>query len=344
MHNLSDELLNFTDPYARVRWNASSFKLSANTLQVGYPTAGHKPQLQRAIEHHLKRPLERDIVPMIRAHETQNALARLPNVKNILGVCANKGGVGKSTLAAHLAVALARCNLQVGLLDADLYGPNQPQLFGITERANITEQGYQPHYKHGVYSMSMGYLVDSQTPLVWRGPMASNYYRQMLEKTKWPKLDYLILDLPPGTGDIMLSCAQKTPLSGMIIVTTPHTLSVQDTQKGIGMLEKMHLPLLGIIKNMAGFQCDACGHNNMWLTHHKPMQQLLDACKLPLLLELPLTQSLCSTTHQSPFALFEDNSAQSLGPKLMQAAVHIAAKLATRPLGPRGNFPKIAVT
>lgn len=190
---------------------------------------------------------------------------RTPGVKNIIAVASGKGGVGKSTTAVNLALALAAEGARVGILDADIYGPSQPQMLGVGQRRpEIVEQdGKQmmvPIEAHGIQSISMGYLVTEQTPMVWRGPMVSGALQQLLGQTRWDQVDYLIVDMPPGTGDIQLTLSQKVPVTGAVIVTTPQDIALLDAKKGIEMFRKVNVPVLGVVENMALHTCSKCGH------------------------------------------------------------------------------------
>ena len=195
----------------------------------------------------------------IRAHQTQKKIKPLKNIKNIIAVSSTKGGVGKSTIAAFLAQSLAK-DASVGLLDADIYGANIPHIFKAHDRPEVNEHKQCiPIEKNNVHLMSIGYLTENQdTPMIWRGPMVVQAYQHLLTQTAWPSLDYLIIDMPPGTGDIQLTMAQKTPISGSLIVTTGHQLSVEDCIKGINMFQKMDIPVLGLVENMSSFICPNC--------------------------------------------------------------------------------------
>lgn len=189
----------------------------------------------------------------------------IPGVKNIIAVASGKGGVGKSTTAVNLALALAAEGARVGILDADIYGPSQPQMLGVGQQRPkiIGEQGQQkmvPIEAHGIQSISMGYLVTEETPMLWRGPMATGALQQLLMQTAWDNLDYLVIDMPPGTGDIQITLAQKVPVTGAVIVTTPQDIALLDAKKGIEMFRKVNVPILGVIENMAIHICSNCGH------------------------------------------------------------------------------------
>ncbi len=188
-------------------------------------------------------------------------LPNLANVKHVIAVASGKGGVGKSTTTVNLALALAAEGALVGILDADIYGPSQPHLLGVGDQRPQTEgQSFIPVEAFGIKTMSMGYLVTEKTPMVWRGPMAAGALQQMLGQTQWGELEYLLVDMPPGTGDIQLTLAQKVPLSGSVIVTTPQDLALLDARKGIEMFEKVNVPVLGIVENMSTHICSSCGH------------------------------------------------------------------------------------
>jgi ATP-binding protein involved in chromosome partitioning len=195
------------------------------------------------------------------SHAVQRGVQLMPNVKNIIAVASGKGGVGKSTTAANLALALAAEGASVGLLDADIYGPSQPMMLGISRRPE-SEDGktMEPLENHGVQVMSIGFLVDQDEAMIWRGPMATQALEQLLRQTNWKDLDYLIVDMPPGTGDIQLTLSQRVPMTGAVIVTTPQDIALLDARKGIKMFEKVGVPILGIVENMAVHVCSNCGH------------------------------------------------------------------------------------
>ena len=191
----------------------------------------------------------------------QEGLTPLPNVKNIIAVASGKGGVGKSTVAANLALALAAEGASVGVLDADIYGPSQPRMLGISGKPEFERrQASSRRRNHGIQAMSIGFMIDEDTPMIWRGPMVTQALQQLLGETNWTDLDYLIIDLPPGTGDIQLTLCQRVPVSGALIVTTPQDIALLDAKKALKMFEKVNVPVLGIIENMATHVCSQCGH------------------------------------------------------------------------------------
>ncbi|WP_321814347.1 MULTISPECIES: iron-sulfur cluster carrier protein ApbC [unclassified Paraburkholderia] len=197
----------------------------------------------------------------VTAHTVQRGVKLLPNVKNIVAVASGKGGVGKSTTAVNLALALAAEGASVGVLDADIYGPSLPMMLGISGRPESPDgQSMNPLEGHGVQANSIGFLVDQDNPMVWRGPMATSALEQLLRQTNWRELDYLVVDMPPGTGDIQLTLSQRVPVTGAVIVTTPQDIALLDAKKGLKMFEKVGIPILGIVENMAVHVCTNCGH------------------------------------------------------------------------------------
>ncbi len=235
-------------------------------LLLGYPAAGWSDALKRLV----KTTLEADpaigtatvsVSTQIVAHKVQGALAPLPGVKNIIAIASGKGGVGKSTVAANLALALLAEGAAVGVLDADIYGPSQALMLGLVGRPQSPDgKSIEPMRAHGLQAMSIGVLVGDNTPMIWRGPMVTQALQQLLNDTRWAGLDYLIIDLPPGTGDIQLTLAQRVPVAGALIVTTPQDIALLDARKALAMFRKVEVPILGIVENMATHVCTACGH------------------------------------------------------------------------------------
>ncbi len=197
----------------------------------------------------------------IKAHSVQKSLKPIDNVKNIIAVASGKGGVGKSTTAVNLALALSAEGAKVGILDADIYGPSQPRMLGITGKPESKDgSSLEPMHSYHLQAMSIGFLIDEETPMIWRGPMVTQALEQLLNDTNWSDLDYLVIDLPPGTGDTQLTLAQKVPVSGAVIVTTPQDIALLDARKGLKMFQKVEVPVLGIVENMSIHICSQCGH------------------------------------------------------------------------------------
>lgn len=221
----------------------------------------------------------------------------LKNVKNIIAVASGKGGVGKSTVAANLAVALAKKGHSVGLMDTDIYGPSVPTMFGVTERPNITtDKKLVPILKHGVHLVSMGFLVDTDQAMIWRGPMVTSAVKQFMQEVQWPELDYMILDLPPGTGDIQLTIVQTVPLTGAVIVSTPQTVALDDARKGVAMFNKVNVPVLGIIENMAYFSPPDMPEKKYYIFGKHGARKLAQKLEVPFLGEIAIQENIRDTS------------------------------------------------
>jgi ATP-binding protein involved in chromosome partitioning len=234
-------------------------------VELGYPAASQIELIRSMVVEALRGAgagrVSANVTMKIVAHTVQRGLKVLPNVKNIIAVSSGKGGVGKSTVAVNLALALAAEGARVGMLDADIYGPSQPTMLGITGKPeSLDGKTMEPLTNYDVQAMSIGFLVDTDQPMVWRGPMVTQALQQLLGQTNWKDVDYLVVDMPPGTGDIQLTLAQQVPVTGVIIVTTPQDIALIDAKKGLKMFEKVNVPILGLVENMAIHICSNCGH------------------------------------------------------------------------------------
>ncbi|MCB1983882.1 MAG: iron-sulfur cluster carrier protein ApbC [Burkholderiales bacterium] len=235
-------------------------------IELGYPANSVKADVQQQIVTALQAipgigKINVTVTSKIAPHGVQGGVKLIPGIKNIIAVASGKGGVGKSATAVNLALALSAEGAQVGILDADIYGPSQPQMLGITQQPeSLDGKSMEPVMAHGIQAMSIGLLIDVETPMVWRGPMVTQALQQLLHDTNWKDVDYLIVDLPPGTGDIQLTLAQKIPVTGAVIVTTPQDIALLDARKGLKMFEKVGIPIFGIIENMSTHTCSNCGH------------------------------------------------------------------------------------
>lgn len=236
-------------------------------VELGYPARSQHPLIReqlaaavRALEGVTEVSI--NVSSVIVAHTVQQGVKLLPGVRNIIAVSSGKGGVGKSTTAVNLALALAAEGAKVGILDADIYGPSQPQMLGIggQQPESLDGKTMEPLRAHGLQVMSIGFLVDPETPMVWRGPMATQALNQLLKETRWQDLDYLVVDMPPGTGDIQLTLSQSVPVTGAVVVTTPQDIALLDARKGLKMFEKVGVPILGVVENMSVHICSQCGH------------------------------------------------------------------------------------
>lgn len=263
----------FEDPFAamtladskaviKVEHKGEGFDIS---VTLGYPVSAYADALRDALAAQLRdagvAQATIAIDSRIIKHKVQQGVPALENVRNIIAVASGKGGVGKSTTSVNLALALAAEGARVGVLDADIYGPSQPRMLGSSQRPESRDgKRIEPVESYGVQSMSIGFLIDEEEPMIWRGPMVTQALQQMLTDTNWNDLDYLVIDLPPGTGDIQLTLSQKIPVSGAIIVTTPQDISLLDARKALKMFEKVNVPVLGIVENMSTHICSQCGH------------------------------------------------------------------------------------
>jgi ATP-binding protein involved in chromosome partitioning len=236
-------------------------------VALGFPVGGYQEEFTRGLAGHLAAgggpsDVVVELTARITAHAVQRQLSPQSGIKNIVAVASGKGGVGKSTVAANLALAWARQGAKVGILDADIYGPSQPIMLGLTGQRPASPDGkrIKPLQAHGLSAMSIGFLIDPEQPMVWRGPMVTQALTQLLGDTDWGDLDYLVIDMPPGTGDIQLTLAQRVPVAGAVIVTTPQDIALADARKGLKMFEKVNVPVLGIVENMSVHVCSNCGH------------------------------------------------------------------------------------
>ncbi len=235
-------------------------------IELGYPARTQIELIRKLVQAKLGAisgmgKVTVNVASKIVSHSVQRGVKLIPEVKNIIAVASGKGGVGKSTTAVNLALALAAEGASVGILDADIYGPSQPTMLGITGRPESRDgKTLEPMMGHGLQAISIGFLIDVDTPMVWRGPMVTQALEQLLKDTRWQGVDYLVVDLPPGTGDIQLTLAQKVPVTGAVIVTTPQDIALIDARKGLKMFEKVGIPIIGIVENMSTHICSNCGH------------------------------------------------------------------------------------
>ena len=234
-------------------------------VELGFPAAGVKSTLAAAVAQVVKSATgaecDVDVGWKIQSHAVQKNLKPLPEIRNIIAVASGKGGVGKSTVAVNLALALHLEGAKVGILDADIYGPSQPRMLGSTERPTSPDgKRMNPIEAHGIQAMSIGFLIDEKEPMIWRGPMVTQALNQLLAETMWKDLDYLVVDLPPGTGDVQLTLSQRIPVSGAVIVTTPQDIALLDARKGLAMFRKVEVAVLGVVENMSTHVCSNCGH------------------------------------------------------------------------------------
>ena len=319
-------------------------------IEMPYASAGLHGAIRQILETNLEfldgvESVEINVSQKVLTHEVQNELKSLSNVKNIIAVASGKGGVGKSTSSVNLALALAQEGAKVGILDADIYGPSVGMMLGIPEDARpetYEDKAFIPIEAHGIQAMSMAFLVTEKTPLVWRGPMVSGALLQLLTQTRWNDLDYLIIDMPPGTGDIQLTLSQKVPVTGAIVVTTPQDIALMDCKKGIEMFRKVNIPVFGVIENMSVHICSNCGHHEA-LFGEGGGQRIAEAYDTTVLGEMPLHQTIREHMDAGqPTVVVEPDSEVTL--LYRDIARKVGADLATRVRNPKNIFPEIVVS
>lgn len=313
-------------------------------LQLGFPAKGMQSELETLIRGRIPvDSLELSVESKITAHGVQRNLKPLTNVKNIIAVASGKGGVGKSTMAVNLALALAGDGASVGVLDADIYGPSQPLMLGVAGQRPTSSDGQtmQPLTAHGIQVMSIGFLIDPDQPMVWRGPMVTSALNQLLNQTQWQDLDYLIVDMPPGTGDIQLTLSQQVPVSGAVIVTTPQDIALLDARKGLQMFRKVSVPILGIVENMSTHICSQCGHEEPIFGSGGGKSMAADF-DVELIGSIPLDLHIREQTDSGRPTVISDPD----GPNARayrQAARRMAALLAIQGKDYSHRFPRIVV-
>jgi ATP-binding protein involved in chromosome partitioning len=316
-------------------------------IELGYPARSYVPELKAKLEDKLQAlegvtEVQVEVSFHIVSHAVQQALKPLPNVKNIIAIASGKGGVGKSTTSVNLALALVAEGARVGILDADIYGPSIPTMLGLSGKPeSLDGKTFQPKVSFGVQTSSIGYLVDPDQPMIWRGPMVTGALQQLLTQTNWDDIDYLIIDLPPGTGDIQLTLAQQIPVSGAVIVTTPQDIALIDAQRGLGMFEKVNVPILGLVENMSIHICSNCGHEEAIFGQGGGLA-MANKNKVELLGSLPLDINIRLNADSGRPTLVVDPDGR---PAQIYKAIarKMAAKLAMRAKDYSGRFPNIVI-
>ena len=316
-------------------------------IVLGYPAKTQVEPIRKAVIAKLKGisgigDVSANVTIKIVTHAVQRGVKLIPNVKNIIAVASGKGGVGKSTTAVNLALALAAEGASVGMLDADIYGPSQPTMLGITGRPESRDgKRLEPLEGHGIQAMSIGFLIDVETPMVWRGPMVTQALEQLLNETNWRDIDYLVVDLPPGTGDIQLTLAQKVPVTGAIIVTTPQDIALMDARKGLKMFEKVNIPILGIVENMSLHICSKCGHEEHVFGSGGGSRMSKDYA-VDLLGSLPLDISIREQADSGKPTVVANPDGR-VAEIYRQIARRVAVKIAEKQQDHSAVFPKIVI-
>jgi ATP-binding protein involved in chromosome partitioning len=350
-----DALKELTDPNTRKDFvtskSARNVTVDGDAVSVdillGYPAKTQIEPIRREIEAKLKSipgvaNATANVTMRIVSHAVQRGVKLLPNVRNIVAVASGKGGVGKSTTAVNLALALAAEGASVGVLDADIYGPSQPMMLGISGKPHTVDgKKLEPMEAHGVQAMSIGFMIDIETPMVWRGPMVTQALEQLLNETNWRDLDYLVVDLPPGTGDIQLTLSQRVPVTGAVIVTTPQDIALIDARKGLKMFEKVGIPILGVVENMSLHICSHCGHEER-IFGEGGGERMGKDYNVELLGALPLDIRIREQADSGkPTVVAEPESRAA--EIYREIARRVAVKIAEKQQDHSGVFPKIVV-
>jgi ATP-binding protein involved in chromosome partitioning len=319
-------------------------------LKTGFHLEGVRSDLEKALLQAITdsdpaEPIDKvDLVisSEVISQQVQGGLSPLPGVKNIIAIASGKGGVGKSTVTANLAVSLAMDGANVGVLDADIYGPSQPRMFGVSGKPEfLDKQSMLPMRGHGIQIMSIGFMIDEETPMIWRGPMVTQALDQLLNQTAWSDLDYLFIDLPPGTGDTQLSLSQKVPVSGAVIVTTPQDIALLDARKAYRMFEKVQIPVLGVIENMSTHVCSECGHEEH-IFGQGGGKAMAKEYGLEFLVDVPLDVDIrLQADEGTPITVLAPDSLA--GTAYRSAALKVAAGLAKSSKDYSKVFPKIVI-
>jgi ATP-binding protein involved in chromosome partitioning len=359
MSNLSENYLRYllsqiNDPHARtdlisLGWlrgvGIDGSRVSVD-LRAGYPIDGIRDSLLRSIREALEADelIESASISLdwrVLPHKVQADLKPLEQVKNIVAVASGKGGVGKSATAVNLALALRTEGARVGVLDADIYGPSMPRMLGVSGQPQTDGNRIIPQRAHGLQVMSIGFLVEEDTPMIWRGPMVTSALQQLLTETNWEGLDYLVIDLPPGTGDIQLTLAQKVPVSGSVIVTTPQDIALLDARKAVKMFQTVDMTVLGIVENMSTHICGNCGHEET-IFGSGGGKWMAETYDVPLLGTLPLAMRIREDLdHGMPTVVAEPDS--ELTARYRECARNTAARLSLRPRNLDLNLPQINI-
>jgi len=316
-------------------------------IALGYPAQTYAPILAEQVRTALRADsaignATVNVTARVHAHKVQKELTPLPNVKNIIAVASGKGGVGKSTTAVNLALALVAEGAKVGVLDADIYGPSIPRMLGVSGKPDTKDgQHLEPKLAHGVQAMSIGFMIEEDTPMIWRGPMVTQALTQLLNETNWVELDYLIIDLPPGTGDIQLTLCQRVPVSGALIVTTPQDIALLDAKKALKMFEKVEVPVLGIIENMALHTCSQCGHTEH-IFGSGGGERMASQYAVPLLGSLPLDIHIREQADSGTPTVAADPGG-AVAASYREIARKAAAQLSLHARSKSIQFPKIVI-
>ncbi|MCW8932230.1 MAG: iron-sulfur cluster carrier protein ApbC [Gammaproteobacteria bacterium] len=355
VEQVEEKLKEFIDPY--LESDLVSAHCIKNTqvegskaivdIELGFPHKGYEQELSEKLTTLLKEvdgidDAQINVSSKIVVHAVQKGVQPIQGVKNIVAVASGKGGVGKSTTTVNIALALAAEGARVGVLDADIYGPSMPRMLGITGKPESADgQSLEPMLNYGIQTMSIGFLVDDDTPMIWRGPMVTQALEQLFKDTRWKDVDYLVVDLPPGTGDVQLTLAQKIPVSGAVIVTTPQDIALLDARKGLKMFEKVNVPVLGVVENMSIHICSNCNHEER-IFGEGGGQRMSEEENVALLGALPLDMSIRQQADDGKPTVFSEPESR-ITELYTDIARKIGAKLALKARDYSNKFPKIVI-
>jgi len=352
---VNEKLKEFIDPYLEIDLASAHCVKGTQVdgskaivdIELGFPHEGYQQELTDNLTELLKQvdgidDVVVNISSKIVIHAVQKGVQPIQGVKNIVAVASGKGGVGKSTTTVNLALALAADGARVAVLDADIYGPSMPRMLGISGKPQSEDgKSLEPLINYDIQTMSIGFLIDDDTPMIWRGPMVTQALEQLFKDTRWKDVDYLIVDLPPGTGDVQLTLAQKIPVSGAVIVTTPQDIALLDARKGLKMFEKVNVPVLGVVENMSTHICSNCGHEER-IFGEGGGQRMSDEENVDLLGALPLDMSIRQLADEGkPTVVSEPDS--RITELYTDIARKVAAKLALKARDYSNKFPKIVI-
>lgn len=320
-----------TDPITGQNFDKSiDFNAKKNRLELRFPSKGFNSEYQTALQN-MTQTDKLELTEAIRQHQVKENIKPIKGVKNIIAVASGKGGVGKSTMSVMLANSLQQLGATVGILDADIYGPSIPKMLGVNQKPESPDQkSFLPVDADGLQTMSLGYILGEKDPAIWRGAMVTKALMQMVEDTRWSQLDYLILDLPPGTGDIQLTMIQKIPVTAAVLVTTPQDIALLDAQKALAMFKKVDIPVLGVIENMSTYVCENCGHE-AHIFGQDGGQRMADEFEVPMLGQMPLNIDIRTNMDGgAPAAIWNDE--HPLNEKALKIALRTAQNLAKLPI------------
>ena len=352
---VEEKLATYVDPYLERDLVSTKcvkdISIDGDTVSVsvvlGFPASGYHAELSAKLKELLESldgisTANVDVSSKVSAHSAQKGVKHIEGIKNIIAIASGKGGVGKSTTAVNMALALSAEGANVGILDADIYGPSQPRMLGVSGKPeSLDGKSLEPMKSYHLQAMSIGFLIDEETPMIWRGPMVTQALQQLLNDTNWKDLDYLIVDLPPGTGDIQLTLAQQVPVSGAVIVTTPQDIALLDARKGLKMFEKVEVPVLGVIENMSIHICSECGHEEH-IFGQGGGERMAEENNADFLGALPLDKRIREETDSGKPTVVADPDSR-ISQIYREISRRTAAKLSLKTKDYAAKFPQIVI-